>query len=285
MYRKIIVLSLVLFHAAHGMESSPTIPMDVMPSIIKYALYDYGIMLSFYNNEKALRTIQRKHTLQLVCKDFKRMFWDCFTLEEKDFVIRELIYTKKKKESKYLCDIAISMKASLAVVLCHVMGEGSNPGSMPEINEECVRRILAIDAKSINVTVSGFGTPLYLAARLRRCNLMKLLLSYPMIDVNKTFPLYWAIRDGYIEVATLLLAHPNIEINAVNEQGETALFGFVDIFYWTSTAYKRDVVDLLINAGIDSTITNNKGETALDFARRLGSLEVIKILEQALAKK
>jgi len=282
-FKKILLLSLFLFKAFYGMES-PTIPIDVMPAIIKYALYDYRIC---YNskNDQALRTIQCNHTLQLVSKDFKRMFWECFTLEEKDFVIHELIYTKKKKESKYLCDIAISMKASLAPILCHVIGEGSNPGSVPEINEECVRAILAIDAKVINVTVAGFGTPLYLATRLNRCNLMKLLLSYPMIDVNKRFPLYWAIRGGYIEVATLLLAHPNIEINAVNELGETALFGFVDIFYWTSTAYKRDFVNLLINAGIDSTIKNNKDETALDFARRQGRLEVIKILEQALAKK
>ncbi len=271
MYRKILLLSLFLSHAAHSMESSQIIPMDLMPDIIKYSLGGSNIR---HKNERALHTINHNYTLQLVCKDFKRIFWNCFNLKEKDFVIWKLL-SHKKKNSRYLVDVAISMKASIYPILKHAICEKYNP--------ECIRAIVAIgNAKVINRINFVGQTPLNLAIMADHYDIVQLLLDCPMIDVNATVPLYAAVHRKNIEMIKLLLAHPQIQINAVNEYGETALFAIAEDF-WRDIDNLRLTIDLLIKAGIDSSIKNNYGNTALDIMRNEAQDVVFKALEDALS--
>ncbi len=279
MYQRILLWSLLLFHAAQSMELPQIIPMDLIPDIIKYALCDEEIRLSLFNqkNYQVLYTIQSKYTLQLVCKYFKRIFWNCFTLKEKDFLIWRLLKFQKK-DSRYLVDVAVSMQASIHPILSHALEVQYNP--------ECIRAIVAIgDDKVINRIETKWNwqkTVLNMAIMADHYDIVQLLLDCPMIDVNATVPLYAAVHRKNIEMIKLLLAHPQIQINAVNEYGETALFAIAEDF-WRDIDNLRLTIDLLIKAGIDSSIKNNYGNTALDIMRNEAQDVVFKALEDALS--
>jgi len=292
MCKKILFVSLLLFQLkpAHAMQSLSVIPMNVMQSILTYAMWveakdltgwKYGQPIPERSND-AWHTIRRNYTLQLVSKDFRRIFWNCFTPQDKDSVIWQLLYFKKKN-SMSLIDLAMNVQARLYPLLKHAIRTKYNP--------ECVRAILAIgNAKVINkIDDSGHFpmTPLYLAIEAGNCDITQLLLSCPVTDVNTTVPLYMAVIKEDIEIVKLLLAHPKIQVNAVNEDGETALFAVA-----VSPAYELRfaknalycIIELLIKAGIDSSIKNNNGDTALDVARK-SEVKIFEVLEQALAKK
>lgn len=275
---ELLFLSLVMFQIGHvdGMEL-PILPMDLMPDIIKYAMWlDTKDAIWRPINNNAWNSIKRSHTLQLVSKDFKHMFWNCFTLQQKDYVIRRLL--GMEKWNKYLVDTAVSMRASLYPILKH---------SIKEDHLESVRVIVAIgDAEVINkIDDSGYypSTPLHLAIDKTNFRLVKLLLDCPVIQVNKIAPLCRAVSNKNIKMVELLLAHPQIEVNALDENRETALFAIADYFWTGETDTLRLIIDLLIEAGIDSSIKNKQGKTAFDVVRDEARHEVFQVLEQAFA--
>ncbi len=334
MCRKILLLSLFLFQTVHGMQTFQSTYRDGMKKIFEYAMWvevkslegwRFGQPLPEPSND-AWHTIRRNYTLQLVSKHFKSVFWDCFALQEKDFVIQMLLRFngKNKKSCNDLVDIAVSMQASLYPLLRHALCEKYNPA--------CVRAILAIgDTDVINKAGSGvidrlddkslncLKTPLYLAIEMRHIDSAKLLLDYPMIDVNATFPLgeavnkenvevikllltrseiqvalsndvnaifllREAVRKENVEIVKLLLAHPKIRVNAVNENGETALFVAVNSHEYNREFAKNSlhgIIALLIQAGIDTTVKNKNGYTAFDIACQ----PVQEMIKKALAKK
>lgn len=69
-----------------------------------------------------------------------------------------------------------------------------------------------------------------------------------------------AARDGDIETLTTLLKsrHP-LNVNCVDTYGNSAL-------HWASTRGRKEVVVLLLQNGVDTSIRNSKGQTALDLA-------------------
>ncbi len=294
MCKKTLLLSLFLFHAAHGMETLQSTRKDVMKKIFGYAIWvevedferwgEFGESLPDESNDP-WHTIKRNYSLQLVSKDFKSVFWDCFTVSGKIGVIRRLLY-HKNKESTDLVDIAVSMQASLYPILRHAIYGKSNL--------ECVRAILAIaDTNVINKidTINKIYkrtylsvTPLHMAIDAGHIDIVKLLLAHPMTDVNATFPLATAVSEENVEMVKLLLAHPKIQVNAVNKNGETALFAVANAPIYKSRFPKNKLnctIALLINAGIDSTIKNNDGYTALDIAYQ----QILVVMQKALAIK
>lgn len=259
----------------HGMENElPQItPMDLWPAIINYTLRAEG------ESDDLWSIINRNCALQMACKDFKRIFWDCFSLQEKDNVIHRLLYWKKK-DTRDVLDIAISIQANLYPLLRHTI-------HLSKL--ECVRAIVAIgDASVINKIDNGGNypmTPLALAIISKYYDIAQLLLNCPVIDVNATVPLYAAIRNKNIEMIKLLLAHPQIQVNAVNEFGDTALFAITESFWSEDVDNLGFIIDLLLNAGIDASIKNSDNKTALDVARNEAQEVIGKELECALAKR
>jgi len=274
MCRRMLFLSLLLFQAGHvwGMQDS-FIPMDLLPSILKHTIWQ---------NEKdaALPAVAviRNHTLQFVCRDFRRIFWDCFTLQQKDKIIAILLL--QTKMDHHLVGIAVSMGASLYPILHYFVTY--------YLLDDAINNVSAIvdmaDAAVMNQADEQKITPLHVAIRQGPIKMVKLLLSCPVVDVNKTLPLSTAVSADRIEKLKLLLAHPDIQINAVNELGETPLFALANEL-WLDIDRLRFTIDLLIKSGIDSTIKNNDGYTALDIVRDYARAVVAQELEKAFAVK
>jgi hypothetical protein len=215
----------------------------------------------------------------MICKDFRRIFWNCFTLPEKDRVIHQLLFWHKKGRND-IFDMAVVIKASLYPILKWAI----------HCNDlECVRAIVATeDVRLINTIDKSEDyprTPLALAIVCNLCDMAQLLLDCPVTDVNVAVPLYAAVKCKNIEMIKLLLAHSQIQINAVTEFGETALFAIVENFWSDDADNLRLIIDLLLNAGIDASIKNSDNKTALDVARYEAQAIVAQELEQALAKK
>ncbi|KAF1790690.1 Ankyrin repeat-containing domain [Phytophthora cactorum] len=71
------------------------------------------------------------------------------------------------------------------------------------------------------------------------------------------------------EVVELLAGSVKIELNALNESGQTCLFGCSGV----------EIVKLLVAKGVDPNIKDIDGETALSMAQALGDDEVAEYLE------
>jgi ankyrin repeat protein len=90
-----------------------------------------------------------------------------------------------------------------------------------------------------------------------------------------SYALNAAAVENEVEVMRILIDHganPNVQ----NSQGDTPLI--------CATKYaggKSTTVELLVNAGSDRGIRDNKGKTALDYAKAKGQQEAIALLEKA----
>ena len=74
-----------------------------------------------------------------------------------------------------------------------------------------------------------------------------------------------------------ILLSANADVNAVDEDGETAL-------YLAAEAGDSDIVKLLLDAGADVNIRNEDGETALVIARKENQQRVVQVLEAAAGR-
>ncbi len=314
---KLLFLSLLVFQMGHvgGMELSD-MPMDIMLPIVRHTMWmdvenrednqllppkkcKYSKQCECHNQNNMWHTIKRNHALQLISKDFTRVFWHCFTLPEftlrdKDKFISKLLrmWNTSNFSTVYrsgspmpsIADMAISMQASLSPVLYRSI---VTPWTDQKCNPEFVCVILESGNadKIINQRYS-LSTPftfLCLAVLYRHLEIVELLLKYPAIDVNDTFPLYWAAYHGQTEMVKLLLAHPQIQVNALDCLGETVLFVFVRTGF-SDEIILRSSLDLLVHAGADSTIKNKDGKTVLDVVRERPGLQgKLEVFEQEFA--
>lgn len=121
-------------------------------------------------------------------------------------------------------------------------------------------------------------TPLYLACKFGNIDALKVLLYYNA-DPNKVnefslTPLDIAIINNHVEIVKTLVSISNINLNllttdAINNYldynkifsgGESALF-FAYLFN------NQEIINILVKAGIDTNIKNNKGLKAEDLLR------------------
>jgi len=87
-------------------------------------------------------------------------------------------------------------------------------------------------------------------------------------------PLIYSMRYADTSMAKLILNKYG-NINAKDKKGNTALHLVV-----RRNNYRPDLVAFLLRNKIDRTIRNNKGETALEIAERIGMDDVIKLFKQ-----
>ncbi len=138
--------------------------------------------------------------------------------------------------------------------------------------------ILTADNTAVH-TLSGDGwTPLHLAAAFGTPAAVDILLQHgaPVDIVSKNpqrnQPLHAALALGRdVETVRLLLAH-GADPNAVQAGGFTALFS-------AATANRRDLCEMLIQAGADAQHRADMGKTAAEFARERGHVDLADWLE------
>ncbi len=334
----VLMLAILVIPTIYGMQSLQSNCTDIMKIIFEYATWidittldahqkpkvtsatitnDYSIVYMAWsvsppkenkytkNLDGLWHTIKRNHHLQYVSKDFKRLFWDCFsshkrfTLQEKNEFIATLLrmWNQGNFHDTYfnlspmppIADIAVNIQAGLNLTLT------GSIVTTRTCNPEFVRVILDTNNSNVINQSDDYGwTPLCKAILYDDNNshlkIVQLLLTYPDIQVNplpkQMCPLYWAVYHRKIDIVKWLLAHPDIQINALDNysQGETALFAAIQSSCPDIKLF-RSMIDLLITAGIDESITNKKGETALDIAYSYKNTARAEALEHALAMK
>jgi hypothetical protein len=282
MLLKIVLMVLLPVNFLNSMEIC-VIPIDLMPSIIKHAIWSEAKNNAWnIRNATVLETIKKTHSLQLVCKYFERFFWDCFSQEEKDGIICYLLRYKSERNG-CLVDMALRSGARLSLILHHFIKYSKVEKDALNV----VADVVAVaDAQAMNaLSVHEEITPLHSAVKHCTIPMVKLLLTSSVIDVNLTVPLSTAVSPGRIEKMKLLLAHPDIHVNTCDEYGETALFGLSNNIWSGTENLLTEAIDLLIRAGIDETIQNESGKTALDIARYEAQQIVADKLAEALEKK
>ena len=109
------------------------------------------------------------------------------------------------------------------------------------------------------------GMPLYWACRHGHLEVVKLLVERgadpSLSDGAKETPLFAASMAGHVEVVAFLVAQKATCLDAVDNLRQTSLY--------RATVYGHaDVVRVLLEAGADPTIPNDKGTTPMALARR-----------------
>jgi hypothetical protein len=104
-------------------------------------------------------------------------------------------------------------------------------------------------------------------------------------DVNSPHPDYrhtalmWASYKGDRSVVVLLLAQPGIQLDLINIDGDTALMAAAEKGH-------SDIVELLLKAGANVSITDKRGETAASLAQKaLAKQQAIVEKQQAMLSK
>jgi ankyrin repeat protein len=111
---------------------------------------------------------------------------------------------------------------------------------------EVIKLLLAYEGIEINKVMQDGGTPLYIACQNGHVEVIERLLAHDGIDINKArqdgvTPLYIACQNGHVEVIKLLLAQDGIEINKARQSGTTPLY--------IACQYGRSaIVDLLLQS-------------------------------------
>ncbi|RZI45786.1 ankyrin repeat domain-containing protein [Rickettsiales endosymbiont of Peranema trichophorum] len=124
----------------------------------------------------------------------------------------------------------------------------------------------------------GDEGPLHHAARKNDVEISKLLLAYPLIDVDYKddrmwTPLHLSVYHNYIDVARLLLQH-KANPNLVDINGKTSLhLALRDGRY-------IDMVDLLLEVGAEPNVINDEGLTPLSIAAAHQQKEICILLLQ-----
>ena len=119
-------------------------------------------------------------------------------------------------------------------------------------------------------TTTGVNT-LHMAAQGNQPKVINALLyEYECFDINcvdnsGATPLIWAAFCGSEAAVTFLLAQPGVNVNAQNAQGETALHLTVAN---GNNPRPANIVKRLLIKGISIHTEDDKGRTAIDFARK-----------------
>lgn len=142
-------------------------------------------------------------------------------------------------------------------------------------NTEMVKLLIECEA-DVNKKIAGL-TPLYCAVKLGSVEIVKLLLG-AKADPNECFVLHDAASRKNKQMASLLLvagAKPNIRYG-----GRTPLHEAVLDSNKKPDAYA--LVQLLLVYGADSSVPDNRGETAVQYATEFHHIELAELLRQWL---
>jgi ankyrin repeat protein len=120
----------------------------------------------------------------------------------------------------------------------------------------------------------------FISSRNRHEDIIKLLLDYKadpnITDDHSITPLMVASLDGHINNIITLLHSKKIKIDAKDFQGDTALM-------YASSLGHLNVIKVLLEAGANPLLKNNKGQTALDIAKKGNHTHTVRFLEKYIA--
>lgn len=121
---------------------------------------------------------------------------------------------------------------------------------------DCIRA-----GQDIHGEDSGKQTPFFLACAFGRVELVKWFMNtFPVrvnhANINGFTPLQGAVSKSHVDVVRLLVQNEKVDVNHKNKRGNTALH--IAIQNGNET-----IIQLLLDAKIDLSIENNKGDTAV----------------------
>jgi ankyrin repeat protein len=114
---------------------------------------------------------------------------------------------------------------------------------------------------------------MYIACDLNKVDMVRLLIEYPHIDVNKrnsfesnNTPLHKACNKSYKKIIELLVSHPEININAQNSSGNTPLHIICTNQFLDENNEQIELIKMFFsNPDIDINITNKEGEHIINY--------------------
>lgn len=140
-------------------------------------------------------------------------------------------------------------------------------------------KILIENGVNVKRTDANQMTPLFFCINHNRQLIFEYLLNLPQIDVNerdkisRLTPLQYAcVNQSTVEFVKLLCNHKNIQLNAINYEGETA------IYLACRHPQNVEIVKCLIACGCDITICNFKCRSPIEQAHHYKSNEILKLL-------
>lgn len=152
---------------------------------------------------------------------------------------------------------------------------------------DAVRRLIAAGA-GINLTDEAGRTALMLAPGGYSYNSTEMLKVFTAAgaDVNVADKrgetlLMWTARIDSSAVLLKALLEAGAEVNAKNVEGQTALMYAIDGLEHV----RSEKVRALLAGGADPRAINSQGQTALSLARKAGDAAVVKLLEEAEARR
>lgn len=147
-----------------------------------------------------------------------------------------------------------------------------------EAVQRAIKNGADVNAKITEGVLKGY-TALMFASHKGRMDIVKLLIKNNA-DINVTTEsgdsaLFMAITEEQAEVAQFLLqkgADPHLRYI----HGETPLMVAVN-----AEEAMPEVIQLLLECGVETEIKDNTGKTALDYAKAMGNTSIIQLLEKS----
>ncbi len=142
-------------------------------------------------------------------------------------------------------------------------------------NENKVKNLINSGVSVNQIDIFFFNwTPLHHAAYWGEISVVKLLIDKGAnVDAKAkqgSTPLMVALENGKTEVAKMLIEY-NADIEAVKNDGYSPLHAAV---------YYPDIVEILVNEGLDVNVKTNQGDTPLDLANASGLTDSAIILRE-----
>ena len=142
-------------------------------------------------------------------------------------------------------------------------------------NENKVKNLINSGVSANQIDIFFFNwTPLHHAAYWGKISVVKLLIDKGAnVDAKAkqgSTPLMVALENGKTEVAKMLIEN-DADIEAANNDGYSPLHAAVNY---------PDIVEILVNEGLDVNVKTNQGDTPLDLANASGLSDSAKILRE-----
>jgi hypothetical protein len=144
-------------------------------------------------------------------------------------------------------------------------------------------KVLLAEGADINAQAQNKDTPWLLAGARGRTEMLRLMLPRgPDLSIRNRFggnALIPACERGHVETVRFLLANTKIPVDHVNNLGWTCLLEIVIL--GDGGPRFVEITKLVLAAGANPNLADNKGVTPLEHARARGQRAVGRLIEQA----
>jgi len=142
-----------------------------------------------------------------------------------------------------------------------------------------------IDAgANVNIQDTMQDSPYLLASAQGKTEILQYILEHATPEPDQNIynryggnAIIPAAEKGHIDNVRLLLEDGRVDINHQNNFGYTALIEAVALT--DNSKLYQDIVKVLVDAGADKALRDNDNRTAMDYAEKRGSEEMIALLK------